>query len=124
TSSSGEAENDAFVFVVDDGEGGWVDLTTFEIEIDVANKINVTSFDYNVNVYPNPTNDIVNLVFADQGVQSFDVEITDLLGRKLISKTVNSNQLAQDMSSYSAGTYFFKISLENSSKVFKVQVQK
>lgn len=122
--SGASSEDDKFVFVVDDSEGGWIDLTTFDISIDVASKIDTYTFDYFVSIYPNPANKQVNLEISDASVKSFEIEVTDVLGRKIDSRSVQGNQFSYNIDNYNSGTYFFKISINQSSKVFKVQVQK
>ena len=67
--------------------------------------------------YPNPVKDVLNVSYA-QEIGS--VAVFNLLGQKVIEKSINSNAIALDMSSLSAGTYMVKITSENQSKTIKV----
>ena len=122
-SSASDPITDSFVFVVDDGEGGWIDLTVFNIEISVINGISELPFKYEVDIYPNPSNGQVNLLINNLGQKVYEVEISDILGRKLNSANYNSNQISLDMESYGAGTYFLRVNIDDSHKVFKLVIQ-
>ncbi len=116
---------DKFVFVVDDGEGGWVDLTTFEIELDIANGVGETeNFAYDVAIFPNPSKDIVNVQINNLDVPAFSLQVTDVLGQVIAQETYKStNSIAMDMQSYPKGNYFFRVIVNESSKVYKVSIQ-
>jgi len=66
-------DTDRFVFVVDDGEGGWIDLTTFTINIDIASNVEENDFSFEVELFPNPTAGIFNIDV--QGVSSQEVKV-------------------------------------------------
>jgi hypothetical protein len=116
---------DKFVFVVDDGEGGWVDLTTFEIELDIANGVGETEdFAYDVAIFPNPSKDLVNVQINNLDVPSFSLQVTDVLGQVIAQETYKStNSISMDMQSYPKGNYFFRVIVDESSKVYKVSIQ-
>ena len=54
-------------------------------------------------VYPNPTNDVVNLQF--ETASKHVITLTDLSGKVLLLQEVNDSMVRLDMSCYPAGVY-------------------
>ena len=48
------------------------------------------------------------------------VEIYNLLGQEVISKSINANETSIDVSQLPSGTYFVKVQIANTSKTIKV----
>lgn len=72
-----------------------------------------------ITVYPNPTKGMVYLV--SEGKNSpFTVEIYDLQGRHLDSKTCNSKTESINISGYESGVYIFKVTSEGSVNEIRV----
>ncbi len=71
-------------------------------------------------LYPNPTSSIIN-INGSETIKS--IELYDSLSRVLVSKIVESNEISLDLSNYSNGIYFVKISTENSDRIEKVVKQ-
>ncbi|RAR49060.1 T9SS-dependent choice-of-anchor J family protein [Flavobacterium lacus] len=71
----------------------------------------------NFSSYPNPVKDVLNVSYI-QNITS--VEVFNLLGQKVITKTLNSNEGQIDMNSLSNGTYLVKVATENATKTIKV----
>ena len=59
-----------------------------------------------VTLYPNPTSDVLTI----SNVENATIEIYNLLGQVMTTKTNSSNQETIDVSGYRSGTYFIKIS--------------
>jgi pimeloyl-ACP methyl ester carboxylesterase len=72
--------------------------------------------DNTFSIYPNPTNSKVNIKSQSKFEE---VEIYNVLGQKVLSKTISENQEI-DMSSLTSGTYFLKLKNENLSKTVKI----
>lgn len=67
----------------------------------------------NINLYPNPTNGIVNAFVTFPNSQNLDITITNTLGQVIsITKhtSVTSNVFALDLNSYGNGVYFVTFS--------------
>lgn len=64
------------------------------------------------NVYPNPANDYLNIQLDKQPLTSYQLIVSDILGRKLINKTENKQLTSIDVKSLNSGTYFLQI-IEN-----------
>ena len=66
-------------------------------------------------IYPNPASDILNI----QNAESSTIQIFDITGKLLISRSNISNNAQIDVASLTTGTYFVKIANGN-----KFQTQK
>ncbi len=114
-------DTDKFVFVVDDSEGGWIDLTTFNINIDIASDVEDNSFTYEVLMYPNPTDGIFYIDVANAFGKEVSIEVVNILGQVVLTKTRNaSDKVVLDMTEQASGNYFVKLEIEGETKVFKV----
>jgi len=67
--------------------------------------------------YPNPVQDILNVSYSKEIIA---IEVTNMLGQSLISKTVNATDVQLDMTGLQAGNYLVKISTNETSKTIKV----
>ena len=61
-----------------------------------------------LNLYPNPTSDFVSISGLTNDV--VELEIYDTLGKKVLDKTIESNQNKIDVSQLKPGLYLFKLS--------------
>lgn len=69
--------------------------------------------DYNFNLYPNPTNNTLNLILNESLGEDVLVEITDASGKLIASlpfKNNNTPNISINMSHLTAGVYFCKVS--------------
>jgi hypothetical protein len=71
----------------------------------------------NISVYPNPSKG----TFTINTQETFTLEIVDILGKRLDTKTINGT--TQITTNLSAGTYFLRFSNENNSQVKKLLVE-
>ena len=67
-------------------------------------------------LYPNPTNDIVNIY--DDSIRN--VRIYSITGNLLLEESVNCNKLEIDMRGFSQGLYLIQVVTETETKVYKV----
>lgn len=70
--------------------------------------------------HPNPVKDVLSLLYA-KNISS--IEVYNIVGQKVIVKSVNQNEAQLDMSQLSAGTYMVKVMGDTSSKTIKVVKQ-
>ena len=76
-------------------------------------------------VYPNPTFGELN-IFSSSIVGVYNLEITDINGRVLLSDEdqIKQNQnVFLDLSSYESGAYFVRIYNESNEKTYRVVVK-
>lgn len=71
----------------------------------------------NLNYFPNPVKNTLTLSNSS-AIES--VEITSLLGQKVVTKTVNDLQAEINLSSLSNGIYFVKVTSEGQEKTIKI----
>ncbi|MCF8298336.1 MAG: S8 family peptidase [Saprospiraceae bacterium] len=75
----------------------------------------------NISIYPNPTNDEINIEFGKTQSETSYVEIYNLLGEKLIQTKkdnthLQTNKITQDISSFPIGIYIIRVIADD--KVF------
>lgn len=73
-----------------------------------------------ISLYPNPANDILNLVIPDNYELSGVVTIYNAVGQTMLTGNVfNTNIYSINVSSFQAGVYFIKINKENQAKTLQ-----
>lgn len=98
----------AFVLISDNGHKLFLDDISFRVEDPVSTK--ETAAGVSVNIYPNPTADILNISVNGENVKK---EIYNLAGQKLIQTTEN----AVNVQHLKPGIYLLKV--ENSDRLIK-----
>jgi hypothetical protein len=71
-------------------------------------------------IYPNPAQNIVNIVGADQA----SIAVYDLLGRNVWTQAQASNQVQMDVTSLAAGTYFVRLTKGNQVQTEKLVINR
>lgn len=89
THNGGTGTSDAFFFVVQDGKGGFLPITRFNIEIDQSTGLGEVPLPFAVKLYPNPTQDLLNLEFEQNLPTEGVLSIFNLQGQLLYQRTVN-----------------------------------
>lgn len=84
----------------------------------VVNNLKIDSFAFNnFNYYPNP---VKNSLSISNGSTITKIEITSLLGQKIMTKKINDLQTEINLSSLSKGVYFVKVMSEGQEKTMKI----
>ncbi|MCC7333061.1 MAG: T9SS type A sorting domain-containing protein [Flavobacteriales bacterium] len=78
--------------------------------------INDIENDNNISIYPNPTNNIINI----SGKEMELIRVKDVLGKILFSNTVTSDKIKIDLTSYNKGIYFVEVETINSKSIEKI----
>ncbi|ESU20446.1 hypothetical protein FEDK69T_29660 [Flavobacterium enshiense DK69] len=80
--------------------------------------LSAADFDTTVfKAYPNPVKDVLNLTYS---AEISSVEVYNMLGQKVLAKTLNVAQGQIDMSNLNAGNYVVKVTSEGLTKTIKV----
>lgn len=70
-------------------------------------------------LYPNPTNGVITI----ENAEGFQVEVYDIVGKRILSKAAISKQETINFSSLTAGIYYVKLQNENTTEVKKIVVK-
>ncbi|WP_379967283.1 T9SS type A sorting domain-containing protein [Epilithonimonas sp. UC225_85] len=100
-------------FIASPSPSGAFVAQTLECGSLAPQKINIVSNDapFNIKVYPNPTEQLVNISFGKQNDTSFIFEIYDASGKILINKNIKKGIEIYniDISDFVSGSYIYKI---------------
>ncbi len=89
----------------------------FAVSVTTSNLAN-ENFDLkDLKYHPNPTSNILNISNSEKIT---DVEVTNVLGQRLIVEKVNKNEFKLDLSNLPNATYFVKIKTFDKEKIVKV----
>jgi len=66
-----------------------------------------------INIYPNPTNGVVNVAINSQFVGTASIEVYDVIGKLLIQETLVSEVTTVNTSKLKQGIYMFKVVNDN-----------
>jgi hypothetical protein len=122
------SEYDDFTFVVEDGTGGWISITQFNIKMDAAAPIATEdiALDEQIRVFPNPTSGQVTLEMPASLNQDLRIQVFNLQGQALQFREAPSGQeqLELDLSNYPNGLYFLTITAGKETITKKITLQR
>ncbi len=98
----------------------WMSLS---IEDEAFNNITAYEDEKIVNVFPNPTKDIILITIEGVNVENLEVHLFDISGKLLKTQCLTDNQTYLDISSLTHGLYFMRIQ-ENNKLIKTVKVIK
>ncbi|NLA25143.1 MAG: T9SS type A sorting domain-containing protein, partial [Bacteroidales bacterium] len=81
-----------------------------DIRLDGEHNSNSNFKTEKLKLYPNPTNDIVNLVFSE--LTNGELVVFDSSGRNLFENKINTDNYFLNMKNYKSGVYFIKVFTE------------
>lgn len=94
-------------------------INSKNVQIDISNGINELNSD-NISVYPNPTNDLLNLNF-NKSITVQQITLMDLHGKTVYSNnTVTSTSMQIDISNLSQGLYMLNVRTNNGVNIHKI----
>lgn len=95
-------------------------IVTNTFTTEFVNTMGITDFnDAALTVYPNPTTSIVNIISKEN--HTIDtLTISDVSGKTVQTKTVNTTSAVVDLSKLETGIYFIKINSGNNIKFLKI----
>lgn len=115
---------DAFTFTVQDGNGGWVGITQFDIEIDPSHISAVEDIDEVdfIQIYPNPTKDQLMVNLVDYQGSDMTLTIYNVDGKKMLTNQLASTGNSVTLKDYSSGLYI--VELTNGIKRYQKRILK
>jgi hypothetical protein len=97
------------------------DVSKSKVNITGSNSAADINFANNIEIYPNPADDILHINVKDATTAKVAVEIHNILGQKVWSNTVNE-VVTINTSSFARGSYIITVRDENSGKAISKKV--
>ena len=100
---------------------------TVEVKVLQTTKTEAPPQYLRLDVFPNPTNDAINVQFQLPQTADVVVQIVDETGRLLMSKQIpkaGSVQIYEPLTGYANGTYFLRLNYQNHSETRRFTVMK
>jgi hypothetical protein len=94
---------------------------TYKINIGATTSANDLEKKNSFKSYPNPTSSQINLLFDNS--EDKTVHLIDVLGNVVLTEQNSSNNIQLNLSNYSKGVYFVKVTASNNSSTQKIIVQ-
>ncbi len=92
-----------------------------DFSIEVTNNSGIyNATNEKIEIYPNPTNGILNINFAS--VQNREIEVVNLTGQIVKQANINSDKIELDLSELAEGTYFVRVKAKASVSITKINV--
>jgi subtilisin-like proprotein convertase family protein len=122
--SADDEEDDSFSFVISDGQGGYVLVNDFTIEVDrsfPSKTKDLTNFEQQVLVFPNPTQDFINVqLLSSKTSSSWTLSLLDINGKIVSETSVNHKTARISLEDLPNGIYLAKITVDGKSTIKKV----
>lgn len=111
--TNGDATNDAFNFIVEDGTGGFLPVQRFDIVIDddatvgTDDLVDAVAF----NLYPNPTNELVNLQLPEATAQEMPLRIYNISGQQILATKIPAGAIQHQVTTeaWPSGIYLVQL---------------
>lgn len=87
--------------------------STFNLRVIDASGIDAQSLEKNIQVFPNPAKETVNLSFGTAGYDGAIISVTDRIGREVYSATIHNSSMATiNLRGNPAGIYFLSLNID------------
>ncbi len=97
------------------------------VTVDLCNGITENTDEVNVNVFPNPAGNVLNVGFEMNTNQTVQLNLVDITGKSVFAKTVSlksgSNKEVISLDEYATGLYFLKVQTGTSSSTKKIVIE-
>lgn len=101
--------NTSFTFTVIDGEGGFLGINNFNIEVNNPNNTFDAEVANEISVYPVPANDRLTIDLSKSDKTFISYELVNVNGQLLATGNINSKSISVNVSQYPTGVYFLSI---------------
>ena len=81
---------------------------------------NLSDLVIDVNIYPNPTAEDLNITLSDFSNTNLKIEITNSIGQSIIQKAITKKETKLKVTDYPTGIYHFKL-IDNLEKQITLQ---
>lgn len=94
----------------------------YRFEHDPSSNVSITEIDEsNLNIYPNPTNNMITLSSNDNLIEG--VQIINLQSQIVLTEKESSKKIQVDLSNFPSGVYFVSVELSNGQSVIRKVVK-
>lgn len=101
----------------------WVNTDFIEELINPTNIV-IHGFEQNIQIFPNPTKGIISISFGEQPYKSAIVEITNIVGKQILSNTYQNITAAKiDITGNPNGIYLINISIDGKKFHKKIYIE-
>jgi hypothetical protein len=97
------------------GSNSCTNTNTFVQNVSLCTDINEVAISNDFNIYPNPAVSEVKIQFNDADKKL--VEIFNVLGKKVYSENINTNEVLIDLTNFSKGVYIISINNSSTKKI-------
>jgi len=120
---SGEEGSDHFLFTVIDGEGGWLDLTDFDIMIGDEFTSSTEEFEsgFNFKLFPNPASNRIYILNSSSANEDVMLHFLSIEGKLLMMQKLDKSSTI-DVSSYEAGLYILVFRSKTKTESHRIQI--
>ena len=109
----------ATTYTVTVNDGNCEATTTIFVDVQTCTGINtVASVSNGINVYPNPTNGILNIAISSELAGNTSIEVYDALGKLVVKETLTNETTTINTSKLTDGMYVYKVI--NNNKAIKI----
>jgi len=98
-----------FLFTVIDGEGGFLGITRFDIEVSDPSGTFDAGIANDISIYPIPANDRLTIDVSESSEIFTSYDLVNVNGQTLTTGSINSAMISVDISQYPSGVYFLNI---------------
>jgi hypothetical protein len=114
-------ENTDHLVTLELGDTYWAEITVHWIDLTAGLSDLVN--DFNFALVPNPTNGLFKVNMTSQGVDQFNVTVSDLAGRTIFHQEGLSHQSEIDLSKQDAGAYFVNVEVNGRMRTERILLQ-
>ncbi|MCX6225318.1 MAG: putative Ig domain-containing protein [Bacteroidia bacterium] len=88
-------------------------MSSFTLRVIDASGLEEQSQERNIQVFPNPAKEMVNLSFGTAGYESAIISVTDRIGREVFTGTIHNRPMATiNLPGNPAGIYFLSLNID------------
>ena len=113
------AEGEHTIYWTVQDNSGNTNYCSFNLTVDIYSNI-YNLLNNGISIYPNPTNGIINIEFADNNIQQ--IIISDITGKTIAEKNNIQQNKTIDLSNFESGIYIIKIQTDN--EIFTTKIVK
>ncbi len=109
--------------------GVWFRASGFDLNVEGAEPVGVVNINLsnNINIYPNPVHDQVNIEIANWPTNGVEIVVRDITGKQIYTREVapvsNKETIQINTSKWAKGTYFIEVRNNLSKVIEKIVIQ-